>query len=231
VRIRVTHVVPSIPQRRQTEVSLRYLEETTKGKDFMYNRQRVEIVHVKQSVADFIGFTLTNSAGQPQSGEAMVERARVLVFGGKRAAADGLAALDRYLPQLTSWYDAGGRPIFLADSLTPRVREIFGEAADVIFAGRGAAARVDRAWLPPHGHWATITPTDCAPGWEGTAEVLATTAAGPYAVRGNGIAFVEACGGLADDTQVPTLTQEEQEFLRWLVVEMGMPPPEPDEEE
>jgi hypothetical protein len=230
VRIRVTHVVPSIRQRQQAEVSLRYLEETTKGKDFVYNRQRVEIVHVKQSVADFIGFTLTNSAGRLQSGEAMEERARVLVFGGKRAAAEGLVALDRYLPQLISWYAAGGRAIFLADSLTPHAKEVFGGAAGVNFAGRGRAVRVDRARFPPDGHWAAITPTVCAPGWEGMAEVLATTAAGSYAVRGNGIAFVEACGGLSDDAQVPTLTQEEQEFLRWLVVELGMPPPELDDD-
>ena len=97
-------------------------------------------------------------------------------------------------------------------------------------SGRGSAALVVGGQFPPDGHWAAITPTDCAPGWEGTAEVLATAAAGPYGVRGKGVAFVEACGGLSDDTQVPTLTQEEQEFLRWLVVELVWPPPEPDDD-
>jgi hypothetical protein len=80
----------------------------------------------------------------------MVERAYVFIFDGKRGA-EGLYGLERYVAQIAVCHEAGGGPIFLAGALTPVTQAVFGTAAGVNFAGRGAPTRAEWAEFSPDG--------------------------------------------------------------------------------
>jgi hypothetical protein len=153
--------------------------------------------------------------------------AQVYMFSGRCREGLDFQQLDGKLAQLRNFHARGGILIFLADSLPPKPDwAVFAQAAGVNLAARGPDAVANAVTLSVKvgklspGTAFAVTPTRCAPGWQGTAEVVAATPQGPYCVRGNRIAFVEASGIALGDAE-PMLTPEEQEFIQQLVIDMA----------
>ena len=172
---------------------------------------------------DLRDYAMTKDGCRVDAAQLAAERP-VLIFGGKRDSNFRFGDLDKYVDLLIKWHQRGGRAIFLANAL-PESWSYFAKQAGVELAKRepGEVASQVTIVLPvgdlAAGATIPIAPSKCAPGWEGTANVVPSTPQGPYCLGGNRVAFIEAGAPESDDVE-PRLTPAELQFLEQLVIDM-----------